>query len=376
MPILREDSKDAAGIEQVKAVTITTYVKEGFTAESAIAAVRGQDITLLKHSGMVSVQLQPPGSAPPGAAPPAADAGPKAPALPPAERKFNPSEPRIPGGPHGGEWGGGAAGRALKDALKLGDRADLAPGEKLVGSDRISPSGGHDVDALFAVVDTPQGRRIRLGIIPTSDAEKWRAGNKGGTVNLTPESAGRLRDDLTQANNKAKKAAAKADADWEAGRTPDLAEVVAEGSIPSDWGDLKWDVYLTDDDPTSWTTSLAAGTDAGDSVLYPGDLRKLIGKLAGFAGSSSGQRAAGHDTTPGHDELHHYWVAGPGLAKWEHAPKPWTTLVALLTPHVGLERAKVYASRWFIERKGYSAGSDINRVVHGKPPRGDKVGPG
>lgn len=62
MPLLREDAKDAAEIEQIKATTITQYVREGFTAESAIVAVRGQDVNLLKHSGLVSVQLQPPGT--------------------------------------------------------------------------------------------------------------------------------------------------------------------------------------------------------------------------------------------------------------------------------------------------------------------------
>ena len=69
MPILREDAKDAADIEAVKATTITMYVKEGFTAESAVAAVRGQDVSLLKHAGLVSVQLQPPGTAAPVAPP-------------------------------------------------------------------------------------------------------------------------------------------------------------------------------------------------------------------------------------------------------------------------------------------------------------------
>jgi phage portal protein BeeE len=66
MPILREDARDAADIEAVKAVTITGYVKEGFTPESAVAAVRGQDVSLLKHGGLLSVQLQPPGAALPG----------------------------------------------------------------------------------------------------------------------------------------------------------------------------------------------------------------------------------------------------------------------------------------------------------------------
>lgn len=89
-------------------------------------------------------------------------------------------------------------------------------------------------------------------------------------------------------------------------------------------------------------------------------------------------RTAGHDTTPGHDELHHYWTQGEGLAKWKFSPKPWTTLVALLAKHpeVGPEKAKIYASRWFIEVFGYAAGSDKNRVAHGHPPRGKKVGPG
>jgi phage portal protein BeeE len=62
MPILREDAKDAADIEQIKATTIVSYVREGFTPESAIAAVQGQDVKLLKHTGLVSVQLQPIGT--------------------------------------------------------------------------------------------------------------------------------------------------------------------------------------------------------------------------------------------------------------------------------------------------------------------------
>jgi hypothetical protein len=87
-------------------------------------------------------------------------------------------------------------------------------------------------------------------------------------------------------------------------------------------------------------------------------------------------RALGHDVTPGHDELHHYWTRGEGLAKWAESPKPWTTLVAHLTKYVGPEKAKIFASRWFIEVFHFAAGSDLNRVTHGKPPRGHRVGPG
>ena len=72
IPLLREDAKDAAEIEQVKASTINAYIMAGFTPESAITSVQGQDVTQLKHTGLVSVQLFQPGSVPPTSdAPPA-----------------------------------------------------------------------------------------------------------------------------------------------------------------------------------------------------------------------------------------------------------------------------------------------------------------
>lgn len=73
MPILREDAKDAAEIEQIKQVTISGYVRDGFTAASAVAAVQGQNIALLEHTGLLSVQLQPPGQETP--APPSTAGG-------------------------------------------------------------------------------------------------------------------------------------------------------------------------------------------------------------------------------------------------------------------------------------------------------------
>jgi hypothetical protein len=63
---LQEDRKDAADIEFVKAQTVTAYVRDGFTAESAKAAVAAEDLSLLVHTGLVSVQLQEPGAAQPG----------------------------------------------------------------------------------------------------------------------------------------------------------------------------------------------------------------------------------------------------------------------------------------------------------------------
>jgi hypothetical protein len=62
---LREDQKDAAEIERLKAATIRQYVDSGFAPDAAVRAVREQDVSLLigQHSGLYSVQLQPPGSA-------------------------------------------------------------------------------------------------------------------------------------------------------------------------------------------------------------------------------------------------------------------------------------------------------------------------
>lgn len=59
---MREDAKDAAEITEIQARTITALVQEGFTPESSKAAVLAQNMALLEHSGMVSVQLQTPGA--------------------------------------------------------------------------------------------------------------------------------------------------------------------------------------------------------------------------------------------------------------------------------------------------------------------------
>jgi intein/homing endonuclease len=64
---LQEDLKDEAEIQHKEAITIRQYVDAGFTPESAVAAVESGDLNRLVHTGLFSVQLQPPGSANPGA---------------------------------------------------------------------------------------------------------------------------------------------------------------------------------------------------------------------------------------------------------------------------------------------------------------------
>lgn len=57
---LREDAKDAAEIQGMQAETIVKLVKDGFEPNSVIDAVRNSDWSRLKHTGLLSVQLQPP----------------------------------------------------------------------------------------------------------------------------------------------------------------------------------------------------------------------------------------------------------------------------------------------------------------------------
>lgn len=82
-------------------------------------------------------------------------------------------------------------------------------------------------------------------------------------------------------------------------------------------------------------------------------------------------RAAGHDTHPGGEQLKHYWVYGEGAAKWS----TYTELHEHLLKH-GVPHADAVAAAWFHLRFGIWPGSDANRVLHGHPPRGHRVGPG
>lgn len=62
IPFLQEDVKDAAEIQSMLASVVSTHVTTGFDPNAAIEAVLADDLSLLKnkHSGLFSVQLQPP----------------------------------------------------------------------------------------------------------------------------------------------------------------------------------------------------------------------------------------------------------------------------------------------------------------------------
>jgi hypothetical protein len=88
VPFLREDQKDAADIQREEAGTISSLINAGYTPDSVVSAVVAKDWTLLVHTGLYSVQLQPPGvGAMPGS--PEAAALAAAPATSPASKPIN-----------------------------------------------------------------------------------------------------------------------------------------------------------------------------------------------------------------------------------------------------------------------------------------------
>lgn len=62
---LRQDQKELADIQQVQSQTISAYIQSGYTADSSRDAVLHNDLALLEHTGLFSVQLLPPGTVSP-----------------------------------------------------------------------------------------------------------------------------------------------------------------------------------------------------------------------------------------------------------------------------------------------------------------------
>jgi hypothetical protein len=57
---LRHDQKELAEIRGIDASTMAKLIMNGYTPESIVIAIENEDWTLLKHTGLYSVQLQPP----------------------------------------------------------------------------------------------------------------------------------------------------------------------------------------------------------------------------------------------------------------------------------------------------------------------------
>jgi phage portal protein BeeE len=84
IPFMREDAADQADIQSTEALTIGALIRDGFVPDTVIKAVRENDWSLLRHTGLTSVQLVPPSSGQEPAPGFGAQPGPAAPAAVPA----------------------------------------------------------------------------------------------------------------------------------------------------------------------------------------------------------------------------------------------------------------------------------------------------
>ena len=75
IPFLADDVKDAAEVLQLQGQTIGRLVDAGFDADSVVLAVKSGDLSRLTHTGLFSVQLQPPGTGVPAPTPELTEAG-------------------------------------------------------------------------------------------------------------------------------------------------------------------------------------------------------------------------------------------------------------------------------------------------------------
>lgn len=67
IPALQADETDAAKVLQIQAATITSLIQAGYDPDSVVDAVKANDLARLNHTGLVSVQLLPPGQSQNGA---------------------------------------------------------------------------------------------------------------------------------------------------------------------------------------------------------------------------------------------------------------------------------------------------------------------
>lgn len=87
---LREDAADIATRQTAEMGTISSGIAAGFVPDSVVKALMNDDWSLLEHSGLVSVQLQPPGGAQPDQ-----------PALDASGNPVDPTQPALPGADQG-----------------------------------------------------------------------------------------------------------------------------------------------------------------------------------------------------------------------------------------------------------------------------------
>lgn len=294
---LREDAKDIAEVLSTTMATINAALAAGWTPDTARDAVLNEDLSQLVHSGLMSVQLQPPMTAEDAAAEtepvveeadpteetatqastimgltagpwdpesiktavladdlskliyvqPEPDPALEDPALvegapdPELERRH-----RAGGYVRDGEGQFAAVPGApaadlgpVADPLKLSSRIWLGPGETFGGSARVNDATGDNTLVLAKVIG-PEGLKIRVGEVGPEDTRRWRAADRGRTVELDAAGAAELQLTVRAAVALGKKDITEHRAKLRAGEDPPPEATLAAGTIPGRWGDIQW----------------------------------------------------------------------------------------------------------------------------------------
>jgi hypothetical protein len=119
IPFLQADVQDQATVQSTQAAAMRQLVDAGFDPESVVDAITQNDLTLLTHSGLYSVQLQPAGSSNPGAVvmQPGSQPGPPPPGqLPPPNQN---GQKALPSGSGNGNNGSSSSSQS-KSELESG----------------------------------------------------------------------------------------------------------------------------------------------------------------------------------------------------------------------------------------------------------------
>lgn len=245
--------------------------------------------------------------------------------------------------------------RALEDEQPIPSGDDYTPLEVLAKQQTPAPTTLRaeviDVQPIEpARFADPGYQRDRAPRYPIDSAAHIRASwdgihQAGSAARYTPVQLAQIKADIRAASRRlgqplernlpAAEALLQLTARRDLDAAPGGPESVDDSHLPADW-------TLSDDDPL-----------------------ELEGRAAK---SAAGLKGAA--------QLHEYWTKGEGLAKWADSPHPWTALYHHLLKYLPPAKAKRTASQWFHDVFGFWPGSDLNRVTHGKPPRGDKIGPG
>lgn len=303
--------------------------------------------------------------------------------------RYNPSQPRDPGGKDGGKWIKNPADAVsdFTDGLGIDDSIALDPGDRVGSSSRVEDETD-DADLNWVVVFSKEfGPEARIGVTPKEQSNDW-TGNweTEEAAIFDADAVAKLRTKLATSITQSNTAAREADKAWRSGTTPTDPKLLGSEPVASgeaigagDSADLAWDIFITDDEPTSWELNVRTSPDSDGIRLGPKGAKDLLANLDTIEGELRGPgpadevtAAAGMDTHPGGEQLKHYWLHGEGAAKWDTFDELYHHLVKYLNP----DMAKRTAASWFHERFGIWPGSDANRVKHGKPPRGKVVGPG